>query len=43
MNISITVEGNKIVIENLNATTRAVHDGAQAGLKRLSRGIHRQA
>lgn len=41
MNISISLEGDKLVIENLNAMPRLVHLASNRGLKKVAIGVSR--
>ena len=43
MNITITLEGDKLVIENLNAMPGRVQRMAGKGLGIVARGVHRQS
>lgn len=43
MNITISLEGDKIVIENLNAMPGKIHRLVGKGLKQVARGVHRDA
>lgn len=43
MNITISLEGDKLVIENLNAMPGKVQRLAGKGLKLVARGVHRNA